>query len=151
MSRALLHAIVGLSLVLAPKANAGLGGDSADIQADAEALHGTVLPTTGALYDVVQISTDAGIQVREYLSHSGTVFAICWDGPVAPDLHVVLGSYFVDYSTALATQDHLGLRRSVRLTTTQLVVEYGGHLRAYVGRAYLPLRLPAGVGLAELR
>jgi hypothetical protein len=150
MSRALPLAILGVSLILAPNAYAGLGGDAADIQADADALHGTVLLTAGTLYDVVEISTDVGIHVREYLSRAGTVFAICWNGPVAPDLHVLLGNYFVSYATALATQDHLGLRRSVRLTTTQLVVESGGHLRAYVGRAYLPLRLPAAVGLAEL-
>jgi hypothetical protein len=151
MKRALLLAALCMSLPIAPTVYAGLGGDSANVQADADALHGVVKWKSGTLYDVGEFSTDTGIRVREYLSRTGMVFAIAWDGPVLPDLQQLLGSYFVPYTTALVAQDHLGLRRSLRLASSDLVVESGGHLRAYVGRAYLPLRLPADVALTELR
>jgi Protein of unknown function (DUF2844) len=39
----------------------------------------------------------------------------------------------------------------VRIATSDLVVESEGHLRAYVGRGYLPALVPAGVSIGELR
>jgi hypothetical protein len=79
------------------------------------------------------------------------VFAVSWTAPVLPDLHRLLGSYFNEYTTALAALNRPGLRRSVRIASSGLVVESAGHLRAYAGRAYLPAFVPAGVQWADLR
>jgi hypothetical protein len=56
----------------------------------------------------------------------------------------------VEYATALAALNHPGLHRSLRVALPELIVESGGHLRAYAGRAYLPALVPAGVPAADL-
>jgi hypothetical protein len=38
----------------------------------------------------------------------------------------------------------------LRVALPGLIVESGGHLRAYAGRAYLPALVPAGVPAADL-
>jgi len=76
---------------------------------------------------------------------------VSWAGPVVPDLRQLLGAQFAAYSAALAARDHIGLHRAVRVATSDLVVESDGHLRAYVGRAYLPAMIPIGVSAADLR
>ena len=37
------------------------------------------------------------------------------------------------------------------ISSPDLVVESSGHMRAYVGRAYLPLLVPTGASTADLR
>lgn len=91
------------------------------------------------------------MRVREFLNQDGAVFAVSWSGPVLPDLQQLLGPHFAEYSSALAALAHPGLQRSVRVASSGLVVESGGHMRAYAGRAYLPARIPSGVSVAELR
>jgi hypothetical protein len=102
-------------------------------------------------FEIQQILTDNGMQVREFLNRDGIVFAVTWAGPVVPDLQQLLGAKFAVYAAALAAREQPGLRRSVRVATTDFVVESDGHLRAYVGRAYLPQMIPIGVSAAELR
>jgi hypothetical protein len=132
-------------------AHASLAGDAASVSSDAGALHGVVQASILPQFEIQQIVTDNGIQVREYLNREGTVFAVTWAGPVVPDLPQLLGAQFAAYAAALAARDHLGLHRSVRVATSSLVVESDGHLRAYVGRAYLPEMIPIGVSAAQLR
>lgn len=131
--------------------SAHLGSDVAGVQSDTLALRGVDHVTGLVRYDVHQIDAAAGISVREFVTRSGTVFAVSWTGPVPPDLQQLLGRYFPAYAAGLAALDHPGLRRSVRIALADLVVEAGGHLRAYAGRAYLPALVPAGVAVAELR
>ena len=54
------------------------------------------------------------------------------------------------YAAALAQWKYRGLQRGTRITTSDLVVEAGGHLRAYRGRAYLPALIPAGMTVVDL-
>jgi hypothetical protein len=130
---------------------AGLGGDAASVLADAAALHGVVNDVDLPRYDIREVAAEPGTQVREFLNRDGVVFAVSWTAPVLPDLQRLLGSYFKEYATALATLNRPGLHRSVRIASSGLVVESGGHLRAYAGRAYLPALVPAGVPTADLR
>jgi hypothetical protein len=148
---ALLLLTLGLITLRVELAHASLAGDAASVSSDADALHGVVQASILQQFEIQQIVTDNGIQVREYLNREGTVFAVTWAGPVVPDLQQLLGAQFAAYSAALAARDHLGLHRSVRVATSSLVVESDGHLRAYVGRAYLPAMIPIGVSAAELR
>ena len=155
VARAVTHAlsilILGTGTLRVELAQASLAGDAASVSRDADALHGVKQTSIHPQFDIQQIDTDNGIQVREYLNRDGTVFAVTWAGPVVPDLQQLLGSQFTAYTTELAAREHLGLHRSVRLATSDLVVESDGHLRAYVGRAYLPAMIPIGVSAAELR
>jgi Protein of unknown function (DUF2844) len=143
--------LIGCCLLTPVTADASLGGDRSSVLDDATAVHGVVQSAAGPGFEVLEIATEGGLQLREFITREGAVFAIAWSGPVMPDLQQLLGGRFADYAAALRAQDHPGRRRVVRLANTALVVESAGHLRAYTGRAYLPAMLPAGVAPAQLR
>jgi hypothetical protein len=147
---------------------ATLGGSAESIAADQQALGGQVQrfaqpqSSTGekalqqqtpapssAAYTVEQISTPRGEAVKEFLSPSGTVFAVTWRGPRPPDLSQLLGSYFANYQTAVASQRPQ--RGHLRIQSPNLVVESGGHERDLRGRAYDPSLLPPGVSVDEIQ
>jgi len=131
-------------------ARAGLGGDADSALGDGSDLHGVVNSVSLPQYDIQEITTETGMRVREYVNRDGVVFAVSWTGPVLPDLQRLLGTHYVEYTTALAALNHPGLHRSLRVALPDLIVESGGHLRAYAGRARLPALVPAGVSAADL-
>lgn len=146
--------IVGLAAAgtLADVARAALGEGAGSIEADAIALHGTVQVEMRQGYDAYEVVTPAGTRVCEYVNQAGTVFAVSWSGPAPPDLPHWLGGYFPDYARTLATLTHPGLRRSLRIETAGgLIVDAGGHLRAYSGRAYVPQLMQPGLAPGDLR
>lgn len=133
------------------EARASLGGDLASVLDDAAELRGAVQASPLQQFEIEEIVTDNGMRVREFLDRKGIVFALTWAGPAAPDLQRLLGAQFATYTTALTARAHLGLQRSVRVATPDLVVESVGQLRNFSGRAYLPAMIPVGVSTAELR
>jgi hypothetical protein len=99
-----------------------------------------------ASYTVHEIQGTAGTVVREYVSSEGKVFGIAWQGPWVPDMRQLLGSYFDQYAQANQTQKGARMRRGpVLINEPGLVVQIGGHPRAFAGRAYVPEMLPSGV------
>jgi hypothetical protein len=140
-----------LNLLCMRPAAAALGGDAASVLADAHELQGTAHSILLTQYVLHEINTDSGMRVREFLNQDGIVFAVAWSGPVVPGLKGLLGPRFAAYSHALAALQQPGLHRSLRITSEDLVVELGGHLRAYSGRAFLPALIPSGVQTADLR
>jgi hypothetical protein len=150
VKRALLLLLVGVLPPWVDPASAGLGGDAASALADGSELHGVVNSMSLPQYDIQEFIAETGMRVREYVNRDGAVFAVGWTGPALPDLRRLLGTHYVEYTTALAALDRPGLHRSLRITLSGLVVESGGHLRAYAGRAYLPTLIPAGVPVADL-
>lgn len=143
--------LLGSSPWYAPAAHAGLGGDPASVEADAAALGGTVQVTALANYRILEIAGRDGSRVREFVDAGGRVFAAAWRSPGPPDLGRLLGARYPSYVDAVSRLEHPGLRRELRIADADWVVESGGHLRAYAGRAYLPGWLPAGTSAAELR
>jgi len=148
--RPLLFAVLGINPLWVGSAHAALGGDAASVPADAAELHGAVNTEIRQQYEIQEISAEAGMRVREYLTRDGVVFAVSWSGPVLPDLQRLLGTHYAEYAAALKGLTSPGLHRSVRVASSELIVESGGHLRAYAGHAYLPALIPAGVSAAEL-
>lgn len=150
-----LLVLLGIGSLWIGEARASLGGELTSVLDDAAGMHGTVQvspPSEGIPSgEIEEIVTDNGMRVREFLNRNGIVFAVTWAGPAAPDLQRLLGTQFAVYTTALAARPRLGLQRSVRVATRDLVVESEGHLRNFTGRAYLPAMIPAGVSAAELR
>ena len=142
---------LGMTPWCAAPVRAALGGDAASVASDAEALHGVIRSTLLQQYDIHEITSDNGMRLREYLDRNGLVFAVAWSGPAMPDLQKLLGASYKTYTTAVAAENHPGLKRSQRIATAGLVVESDGHMRAYSGRAYLPALIPAGTSAAELR
>ena len=130
---------------------ASLGGDAASVIADMDDLHGSAASTVLPQYDIQDINNDNGMHVREFLTKAGIVFAVAWTGPVVPDLRPLLGASFDAYTKSLSAMKLTGLTRSLRIATSELVVEAGGHMRAYSGRAYLPQLVPVSVAPADLR
>lgn len=147
-------ACIGIALsvfLLARQAAATLGGTTSSVTSDRKALSAVHRATTvrGA-YTIQEIESDS-ITVREYLSASGVVFAIVWNGRVHPDLATLLGSYAVEYQAALLqTPRRRGLRRQ-QVLSDQVVVEKWGHMRNLQGRAYAPALIPSGVTINEIK
>jgi hypothetical protein len=140
---------LALGLSLAGPSYAALGGDVASVSMDTARLRGVVHATALQAYQIHEITTDTGIRVREWLA-AGRVFAVTWSGPVEPDLPTLLGAHFDRFARALSALPP-GLHKSLRIQAADLVVESGGHLRAYGGRAYLTSAVPAGMAAAQIR
>lgn len=151
VKRAFLLFALGFNPLCVVSVHASLGSDAASVAADKARLHGAVSSETRERYDIYEIATADGTRVREYLNRAGIVFGVAWTGPVLPDLQQLFGTHYPQYTTALAALDHPGLHRSLRIASGELVVEAGGHLRAYTGRAYLPALIPEGVSTGDLR
>lgn len=138
------------ALAVAPAAHGALGGNAASIAQDSAALAASAgAPVPFSAYTVHELRLPSETIVREYLGAGGNVFAIAWSGPAMPDLRQLLGPYFETYTEAARAQQAGPGPLEVR--QAGLVVESGGRMRAFFGRAYLPAAIPAGVALGEIR
>jgi hypothetical protein len=106
--------------------------------------------TTQKGYTVQEIDYD-GTAVREYISSSGIVFAIAWNGIRHPDLSALLGSYAGQYQQALQNTPRQPGARHISVKADGVVVEKWGHVRALQGRAYAPDLIPPGVNTDEIK
>ncbi|HUI44659.1 MAG TPA: DUF2844 domain-containing protein [Nitrospirota bacterium] len=150
-SRFLCLFFLATVLVTAKPALAVLGESVDSISSDRRALvatRGSVTVHDG--YQVQEIGSDA-ITIREYISPSGVVFAIAWNGIAVPDLTSLLGSYANDYQTALKQAPRKPGRRFRQIKTDRVVVERWGHMRNLQGRAYSPALVPQGVSIDEIK
>lgn len=129
---------------------AGLGDTATPVGAD-QAPGKTVVrrAVPARSYTIQDIQAGDGTTVREYVASDGKVFAVTWSGPVMPDLEQLFGGHYQPYRGEL--QARQPGRGPLRIDRGDLVVESGGHMRAFRGRAYLPQRLPAGVSADEIR
>lgn len=146
--------IIGATAILATAfpAWASLGGDAASIQADQIKMQGTRRMTNAQSYTVHEIQAANGTVVREFAGSDGKVFAVAWHGPWMPDLHQVLGTYFDQYARAAQSQSGTRMgRRPLMIQQPGLVVQNGGHLRAFSGRAYVPEMLPSDVRAEDIQ
>ena len=89
------------------------------------------------------ISLNDGTLIREYVTPAGKVFGVSWSGPTIPDLTQLLGSYNTEFQNAVHTKN--GRRHAAAVHDSDLVVESSGHMRAFIGRAYVNSLLPSGV------
>lgn len=136
-------------MVVPLKARAALGEPEASVQADSAKLKGEITTTSDrGSYRVSEIRGASGTVVREYSIPDGTVFAVTWRGPSIPDLKQMLGAYYARYASAAAGATHS--RHQIAVQADDLIVRMSGHMRAYMGRAYLASAVPAGVAVAEL-
>jgi hypothetical protein len=135
-------------LVLSVRAAASLGGDVSSVQTDQVRIKGAMMRVTSSdRFTVHEMRAATGTTIREYVSSSGRVFGVAWQGPTLPDLRQVLGTYFDAYvQAAQAAQKKRVGRGPIRIEESTFVVERSGHPRAFVGRAYVPQFIPAGIG-----
>lgn len=145
----LLFAAAWLSVGSAP-AYAALGGDAASVQADQAHINATRRVSQSNGYAVHELRSPAGAVVREFVSSSGKVFAIAWQAPSLPDLRQLLGNYFDEFQKAAALSRRPG-HAPLSVEHSGLIVQLGGHMRAFSGRAYLPDQLPSGARTEDIR
>jgi hypothetical protein len=142
-----------LSLVACVAASpcfATLGEGESSVENDRVKLTATAHLAAAPLYTVHSLSTPQGVHVREYLSRSGVVFAVCWDGPFMPNLRQLLGVHFVTLKSELARTPRAG-HSQVHIVRPEVVIESTGHMRSFRGSALIPAAVPAGVSAAEIR
>jgi len=132
--------------VWAPPCLAALGGDAASLQKEQDAFNGSFALARGSLFSVYSLMTPTGVRIREYVSVSGLVFAVAWDGPVLPDLELLLGSSYPSYLQGLRQRS-----RGVHIQTSALVLESAGMMRAFVGKAFLPDAMPANLSAQDIQ
>jgi hypothetical protein len=130
---------------------AALGGGLDSITSDHQALHANHRAKSAKdKYSVEEITADA-ITVREYVSPSGIVFGIAWNGYVHPDLTQLLGSYTGEFTAARQKAARKSGSRRLHLATKNIIVEKWGHMRDLRGRAYAPSLIPTGVTSDEIK
>ena len=140
-------------LTLPVPASASLGDDVGSVQADRARMRGVQRTTRTELYTVHEIKASSSTVVREYVSSAGKIFAVAWQGPFIPDLRQLLGGYFERFSQASQARNinRPRIRGPILIQEPGLVVQSGGHMRAYFGRAYIPDQVPKGVNIEEIR
>ena len=130
-------------------ATAALGEPETSVQADGAHLQGSIEVTEHTGYRLHEIKLPSGTLLHEFAGADGKIFAVAWNGPTVPNLRQIFGRYFDSYAAAARVKhsdhNHLQLRQS------DLVVQSSGHMRAFMGRAYLPQALPSGVDAGDLR
>jgi Protein of unknown function (DUF2844) len=103
-------------------------------------------------YTVQLMVLDTGTVLKEYVSAAGTVFAVSWQGPQMPDVQALLGNYAQTAADGTAAfRAARGGTGPVSLASSALVVQSGGHMGAYVGRAYIPAAVPSGVSVKDIK
>ena len=140
---------VALLLCIPSAASATLGGDAASVDADRVQVQGALVGITRRdAYAVHELQAPSGTSVREYVSPTGQVFGVAWQGPWMPDMRQLLGPYFDQYQSLVQAAQASPRRRrgSLVIDTPGLVVHASGHPRAFSGSAYVPALVPQGVG-----
>ncbi len=134
------------------EARAALGESADSIVSDQRSLSAPRVATSApsSAYTVQEVTSDV-VTVREYVSPSGTVFALVWNGLAQPDLSVLLGSYAKEYESARQQKQPTPGRRNARIKTQRIIVETWGHMRDLHGRAYAPALVPQGVSIDEIK
>ncbi len=156
MNRRLFALLIGFGiaavfLVSAGRVEATLGEVEASVVSDEKALVAKRVSKTVRNGYTVQELRSVSVVVREYIAPSGVVFAVAWNGLIHPDLKQLLGSYAVEYETALRHAPREPGRRRRQVETNRVVVEKWGHMRNLRGRAYVPALIPSGVSVDEIK
>jgi Protein of unknown function (DUF2844) len=141
---------VAVLLALPSFAYAALGGTVDSVKQDGVHMKAAVqVAASNPNYTVHALQMPSGTLVREYAGTDGKVFAVAWDGPAMPDLRQVLGDYFDQYSNA--AQVNRGGHGHFSLNDSGLIIQSGGRVRDFTGKAYVPKMLPAGVTADEIQ
>lgn len=143
--------LAAVSFPTAQRAHAALGESADSVESDRKALSAArYAATTRNAYTIQEVKSDAAT-VREYVSSSGVVFAVAWNGLSHPDLSPLLGSYAGEYRQALRQIPRKPGRRHLEVKGDRVVVETWGHMRNLQGRAYAPALIPQGVRVDEIK
>jgi hypothetical protein len=102
-----------------------------------------------APYSVTETHDADGVTVREYVLPDNVVFAVTWQGPVRPDMSVLLGSYFEGFTNPTTSRPH-GSSALIE-SNGDFRIESFGRPGRFFGKAWLPRLLPANVNVDDLQ
>jgi hypothetical protein len=142
-------AVVAVLLLGAAPALAALGESVDSVERDQRRLEGQLRSVALPGYSIHQITREDGLTVKEFVSPRGTVFGVSWAGPAMPDLSQLLGKYYADFQRA--AQSRARRRAPIAVRIGDLVVESGGHMRSFRGRAYVDSLVPNTVSAAVVQ
>jgi len=91
-----------------------------------------------------------GTRIREYVSAKGVVFAVTWQGPFLRDLKALLGRHFATMVNESSRKPKAG-RSRIAMDSPEVVINSGGHMRAFEGSAWLPAEFPPGFTADDVR
>jgi hypothetical protein len=154
LARLMFPSLVAATVVITGfclPALAALGGDVSSVEADRAHMKAEIKITQTDAYAIHEMKAPGGTVIKEFVSPAGRVFAVAWHGPFFPEMQQILGSYFQQYSAALQTRKKRYGHAPLNIQQPGLVVQAGGHMQAYVGRAYVPEMLPQGVTADEIK
>lgn len=141
--------ISALLMVYAGVSHAALGGLPERFNTEGTAVVSSV-SSAMPNYTLRETTLATGTQVREYISASGSVFALAWNGPMLPDLKALLGEYYDAMAAESARMPRAG-RSHLGVNLPDVVIHSGGHMRAFEGSAWIPAQLPAGFTAHDVR
>ena len=150
--RSAVLAIATLLIIPRP-ASASLGADVSSIDADRIRMQGALLRISRAeAFTVHEVQSATGTAIRQYVSPSGTVFAVAWTGPFQPDLRQLFGTYFDRFqqASAAAHRAHRG-RGPLTIDDGEISVQIVGHPRNFSGVAIVKRLAPASVRADRIR
>ena len=102
-------------------------------------------------HTVQETKLENGTIVREFATPAGLVFALAWQGPVLPDLDVLLGGYFNTFKLETEQTRLMGrLGSPVNMAREGLVVRSNGRMRNFFGHAYVIDLIPADVVIKDV-
>ncbi len=141
-----------ISVFHSPPVFATLGGSIDSVSNDQSAMKTArkVMKTSMPAYSIHEIQSDS-VNVKEYVSQNGVVFAITWSGNRHPDFEPLLGEYHPEYQYAEQNTPKPGGARSRFLQGPRLMVHTWGHPRHLQGRMVDPALVPTGVNLNEIK
>jgi hypothetical protein len=145
--------VLALTAGRSAPAMAALGGNASTVETDRVSMQGALMRMTrNDAFAVHELRSATGTMVREYVTASGTVFAVVWQGPWTPDLRQLLGDAFERVQRSMQTARQARKARGVVvIDDPDLVVHISGHPRAFYGRAYVPGLVPAGIQAEVVR
>lgn len=156
MKRSLCAVVLGLGVLsgmfaITERVQATLGEPADSVESDRMELSAVRRPITVLKAYMIQEIVSDSTAVREYVSPSGIVFGIAWNGLAHPDLTTLLGSYAAEYQEALRQTPRKPGQRRLQVKANRIVVEKWGRMRNLQGRAYAPALIPPEVSLDEIR
>jgi hypothetical protein len=142
---------LAFAFLLAQQAYATLGESADSIATNMKTLSAVRSSTkTFSKYSIHEFQSET-ITIREYVSPSGIVFGIAWNGLTYPDLTPLLGSYASEHQKAASHIKRQPGHKYVKVESDNVVVEKWGHMRNLQGRAYAPALIPQGVSTDEIK
>ncbi len=146
-----IFAVIFTAFFAASSAQATVGQGASSVQSDMAQLKGTNYKvTTNSVYTTYSFFA-RGDTIKEYANSNGVIFAMSWRGATQPPIKGILGKYFNGYAAQFAARVRLHIRRPIMIKTPAIRVFRGGHMRGWVGSAFVQSLAPAGITMGDLR